>query len=68
MQQIKLKKGHTRLTPVALAMMTMLVCQGAQAGFKMGDNTEIGIGGYVKLDAMWTDTSDSSIATGVGRD
>lgn len=68
MQQIKLRKGHTRFTPVALATMTMLFCQGAQAGFKMGDNTEIGIGGYVKLDAMWTDTSDSSIATGIGRD
>ena len=68
MQQIKLTKGHTRLTPIAFATLTLLVCQSAHAGFKMGDNTEIGIGGYVKLDAMWTDTSDSSIATGIGRD
>lgn len=68
MQQIKLTKGHTRLTSVALAMMTLLACQQAHAGFKMGDSTEIGIGGYVKLDAMWTDTSDAAIATGIGRD
>jgi hypothetical protein len=68
MQQITFNKGHTRLTQLAAVMMTLLVCQSAHAGFKMGDNTEIGIGGYVKLDAMWTDTSDASIATGVGRD
>ncbi|OBP13535.1 porin [Rheinheimera sp. SA_1] len=49
-------------------MLTLLVCQSAQAGFKVGDSTEMNVGGYVKLDAMWTDTSDSSIATGVGRD
>ncbi len=68
MQQIKFIKGHTRLTQLTAAVMALLVCQSAHASFKMGDNTEIGIGGYVKLDAMWTDTSASSIATGVGRD
>ncbi|WP_231916794.1 DcaP family trimeric outer membrane transporter [Rheinheimera sp. SA_1] len=68
MQQITFHKGHTRLTQLAATMLTLLVCQSAQAGFKVGDSTEMNVGGYVKLDAMWTDTSDSSIATGVGRD
>ena len=68
MQQTIDNKGQTRLTQLAAAVMTLLFCQSAHASFKMGDNTEIGLGGYVKLDAMWTDTSDSAIATGIGRD
>lgn len=68
MQQMNTKQGHTRLKQLTLAMLAILFSQAAQAGFKMGDNTEIGIGGYVKLDAMWTDTSEGMIATGVGRD
>jgi hypothetical protein len=68
MQQTTLNKGHTRLTQLAATMMTLLVCQSVEAGFKVSDTTEINIGGYVKMDTMWTDTSDSSIATGVGRD
>lgn len=63
MQQVK--TGFTKLSVLALAV---LFSQAANAGFKMGDNTEIGFGGYVKLDAMWTDTSDGQIATGIGRD
>jgi hypothetical protein len=68
MQQINAKQGHTRLNQITLAMLAVLCSQAAHAGFKMGDTTEIGIGGYVKLDAMWTDTSEGMIATGVGRD
>jgi len=68
MQQIHSKQGHTRLKQLTLAMLAVLFSQAAQAGFKMGDNTEIGIGGYVKLDAMWTDTSEGMIGNGVGRD
>ncbi len=68
MQQISTKQGHTRLKQLTLAMLAILFSQAAQAGFKMGDNTEIGIGGYVKLDAMWTDTSEGMIGNGVGRD
>ena len=40
----------------------------AQAnGFNIGD-TDVTFGGYVKLDAMYTDSSDGQIATGIGRD
>lgn len=68
MQQMNIKQGHTRLKQLTLAMLAVLFSQAAQAGFKMGDNTEIGIGGYVKLDAMWTDTSEGMIGNGAGRD
>ncbi len=68
MQQINRRQGHTRLKQLTLAMLAVLFSQATQAGFKMGDNTEIGIGGYVKLDAMWTDTSEGMIANGPGRD
>jgi hypothetical protein len=68
MQQTTLNKGQTRLTQLAATVMTLLFCQSAHAGFKVGDTTEINIGGYVKLDALWTDTSDAAIATGIGRD
>ena len=63
MQQVK-----TGLTKLSVLVLAVLFSQSASAGFKMGDNTEIGFGGYVKLDAMWTDTSDGQIATGIGRD
>lgn len=36
-------------------------------GFNIGD-TDVTFGGYVKLDAMYTDSSDGQIATGIGRD
>lgn len=68
MQQPMTNKIHNKLVPVAAMMLALFCSQNANAGFKMGDNTEIGIGGYLKLDAMVTDTSDGSIATGIGRD
>lgn len=73
MQQNDNMKGHTSsirfpLTCIALALSGVLASSPAQAGFKMGDNTEIGIGGYLKLDALWTDTSDGQLATGIGRE
>lgn len=39
----------------------------AFAAVTFGD-TELTYGGYIKLDTMWTDTSDGQMATGVGRD
>lgn len=63
MQQVK-----TGLSKISVLVLAVLFSQSATAGFKMGDNTEIGFGGYVKLDAMWTDTSDGQIGTGIGRD
>ncbi len=63
MQQVK-----TGLSKLSVLVLAVLFSQSASAGFKMGDTTEIGFGGYVKLDAMWTDTSDGQIATGIGRD
>jgi len=63
MQQVK-----TGLSKLSVLVLAVLFSQSASAGFKMGDTTEIGFGGYVKLDAMWTDTSNGQIATGIGRD
>ena len=47
MQQIQSKQGHTRLNQLTLAMLAVLCSQAAHAGFKMGDATEHGMGGYV---------------------
>jgi hypothetical protein len=73
MQQIHTGQGHTSAASVSrvavgIALGCALFSQSAAAGFKVGDNTEINIGGYVKLDALWTDTSDGQIATGIGRE
>lgn len=51
----------------AIAVSALISAATAHAGFKMGDS-EIGFGGYIKLDAMITHTSDGQIATGIGRD
>lgn len=73
MQHNQPKQGHTsrfagKKTACAMAILVATYSQSAFAGFKVGDTTEISIGGYVKLDAMLTDTSDGQIATGIGRD
>lgn len=73
MQQNLPTKGHTSLlnftpTAIAVALCMGLYSHSAVAGFKVGDTTEINIGGYVKLDAMLTDTSDGQIGTGIGRE
>lgn len=57
------KKPLASLVALALAGL----CTQAQAAVTFGD-TELTYGGYIKLDAMWTDTSDGQIATGIGRD
>lgn len=57
------KKPLASLVALALAGL----CTQAQAAVKFGD-TELTYGGYIKLDTMWTDTSDGQIATGIGRD
>jgi len=53
--------------PLSLATAALLAASVGHAGFKMGDS-EIGFGGYIKLDALLTATSDGQIATGIGRD
>lgn len=73
MQQILPKQGHISRFFIKRVALSVALCgaaysQSAMAGFKVGDTTEINIGGYVKLDAMWTDTSAGQIATGIGRD
>lgn len=73
MQQNLPTKGQTSLlnftpTAIAVALCMGLYSHSAVAGFKVGDTTEINIGGYVKLDAMLTDTSDGQIGTGIGRE
>lgn len=57
------KKPLASLVALALAG----ICGQASAAVTFGD-TELTYGGYIKLDAMWTDTSDGQIATGIGRD
>lgn len=59
---------RTSLKPIAFAFFTAILSHNVYAGFKMGDATEIGIGGFLKLDAMWTDTPDGVLANGIGRD
>tara|TARA_R110002126_G_scaffold150368_1_gene296562 strand:- start:9442 stop:10605 length:1164 start_codon:yes stop_codon:yes gene_type:complete len=56
------------LNTLAGAIAMALTATAAQAnGFNIGD-TDVTFGGYVKLDAMYTDSSDGQIATGIGRD
>ena len=56
------------LHALAAASAMALSAGGVQAnGFNIGD-TDVTFGGYVKLDAMYTDSSDGQIATGIGRD
>ncbi|MBU1619286.1 MAG: porin [Gammaproteobacteria bacterium] len=57
------KKPLASLIALAIAGL----CSQAQAAVTFGD-TELTYGGYIKLDTMWTDTSDGQIATGIGRD
>lgn len=56
------------LSTLAAAIALALTASSVQAnGFNIGD-TDVTFGGYVKLDAMYTDSSDGQIATGIGRD
>lgn len=57
------KKPLASLVTLALVALSSQ----AQAAVTFGD-TELTYGGYIKLDTMWTDTSDGQIATGIGRD
>lgn len=50
---------------VSLAAFTAMQ---ANAGVKLNDTTELTYGGYLKLDAIMSDTSDGQIGTGIGRD
>jgi hypothetical protein len=73
MQQNLPTQGHTSRFNITRTALAVAICmaaysQSAVAGFKVGDTTEINIGGYVKLDAMLTDTSDGQIGTGIGRE
>jgi hypothetical protein len=53
---------------LAAAIALALTAGSAQAnGFNIGE-TDVTFGGYIKLDAMYTDSSDGKIATGIGRD
>lgn len=58
-----------KITTVSYLAACIALASGAvQAnGFNIGD-TDVTFGGYVKLDAMYTDSSDGQIATGIGRD
>lgn len=52
---------------VAVALALSAGAAHANNGFKVGD-TEVTYGGFVKLDMMYTDTSDGEIGNFVGRD
>ncbi len=53
---------------VSLAAAAVLSAMQAHAGVKLNDTTELTYGGYLKLDAIMSDTSDGQIGTGIGRD
>ena len=56
------------LSVLTTTIMLALSAGSVQAnGFNIGD-TDVTFGGYVKLDAMYTDSSDGQVATGIGRD
>lgn len=57
------KKPLTSLVALSFSALSSQ----AFAAVTFGD-TELTYGGYIKLDTMWTDTSDGQMATGVGRD
>jgi hypothetical protein len=66
-----MKKQQYRLTRISALCTAMLLAGlpgAAHAGFKMGETTEIGFGGYIKLDTIWSDTSGGQLATGIGRE
>lgn len=66
MQQIN-KPGHLMAKHTLLALSVALSF-GANAAIKLNDTTELTYGGYLKLDAIMSDTSDGQISTGIGRD
>lgn len=68
MQLLKKHVDTAKSSAIAIAVLLALTSTAAHAGFKMGDNTEIGFGGYIKLDGIWSDTSDGQLATGIGRE
>lgn len=55
-------------TTWSLLTMSLVLASTAHAAVKLNDTTELSYGGYLKLDAIMTDTSDGQIATGIGRD
>ncbi|HAT41400.1 MAG TPA: porin [Rheinheimera sp.] len=56
--------------PVTWTLLAMAVATSSNlyAAVKLNDTTELTYGGYLKLDAIMSDTSDGQIATGIGRD
>ena len=56
------------LSTLTAAITVALSAGSVQAnGFNIGD-TDVTFGGYVKLDAMYTDSTDGQVPTGLGRD
>ncbi|WP_343221742.1 DcaP family trimeric outer membrane transporter [Pseudoalteromonas sp. MMG022] len=56
----------TKKTMIALSVLSLL-CSSAMAASI--DQTELNYGGYIKLDAIWSDFSDGSLSSGhIGRD
>lgn len=58
---------HLTATCSLLTLAVALSCN-VQAAVKLNDTTELSYGGYLKLDAIMSDTSDGQIGTGIGRD
>lgn len=52
---------------VAVGLSFAALSMPAQASVKFGE-TEFTYGGYIKLDFLYSDTSDGELATGIGRD
>ena len=58
-----------KITTLSYLAACMALASGSALanGFKVGD-TDITFGGYIKVDALVTDTSDGQIGTNIGRD
>lgn len=64
-----MKLNHPKaVLKTCLAACAVLTASMAHAGVKLNDTTELTYGGYLKLDAIMSDTSDGQIPTGIGRD
>ncbi|MEC8207342.1 MAG: porin, partial [Pseudomonadota bacterium] len=58
---------NNKLTTTALSVLAVLFGTSAQAGVL--ESTDVKYGGYVKLDAMWSDWSAGTVGgTSIGRD
>jgi hypothetical protein len=67
--EIKMASKQLKTFKAGMAILALLTATSAHS-VTLGtfDGTTVNIGGYVKLDAIFTSTSDGALAPGIGRD